>query len=495
VVPDVFVRAQLKSGAVLDEYELMTLIGQGGSSYIYLAKHEKLRRQVAIKVLLPELSGDVGYVDRFVREARLIARFQHPNIVPVFDYGTCSGWTYLVMPYLSGGTLVDRILRQSPEDDQAGNVSSVAFILSQLSRALDYAHAAGVVHCDVKPANILFDAQGVPLLADFGIAITPDSGTAIRDRAEFLAGSVSYMSPEVWRGDVLTPAADQYALGLVIYTLLAGHPPFGSEALSPVDMMYRHLNDMPIPVHFLRDEISEAVSAVISRAIAKSASDRFPSVGAFAEAFDQAVRSTVSLKDADILSNNSDRSPASAVPAWAGAPTRVSRRAPMRVSRTSLVEDSAPVVKVFISYRRSDSSSMTGRIYDELRTQFGAEAIFLDINSIPLGTNFKRYLERVIRKAMVVLVIIGPEWLTVVDESGKRRLDNPDDFVRVEIEAAINLDVPLIPVLIEGASMPKAADLPLSLAELVYCNGLAVRSEPDFHYDMSRLIGSLSYLL
>jgi hypothetical protein len=146
---------------------------------------------------------------------------------------------------------------------------------------------------------------------------------------------------------------------------------------------------------------------------------------------------------------------------------------------------------IFISYRRSDSADVAGRIYDRLVGKFGKDLIFKDVDSIPLGFDFKEYLSKQVGECNVLLAIIGDRWLEAQDESGRRRLDDPTDFVRIEIESALERGIPVIPLLVRGASMPQEESLPPSLRKLIYRNGIPVRSDPDFHRDMDRLIKAL----
>lgn len=148
--------------------------------------------------------------------------------------------------------------------------------------------------------------------------------------------------------------------------------------------------------------------------------------------------------------------------------------------------------RIFISYRRSDSADVTGRIYDCLVDEFGRAPIFKDVDSIPLGVDFKAYLDRKIRECKVVLAIIGDHWLDARNEAGRRRLDDPADFVRIEIEAALESGIPVIPLLVCGVKMPLEKDLPTGLQQLVYKNGIPIRPDPDFHHDMERLIAALN---
>jgi hypothetical protein len=149
------------------------------------------------------------------------------------------------------------------------------------------------------------------------------------------------------------------------------------------------------------------------------------------------------------------------------------------------------IMKIFISYRREDSADISGRIYDRLADHFGDAAVFKDVDDIPLGVNFKTYLNDIVKQCAIELVVIGPQWLDVTDRSGRRRLDDPTDFVRMEVEAALRRGIPVIPLLVQGASMPGQDRLPSSLAEFSYRNGIPVRPDPDFHRDMNRLMRDL----
>ena len=152
---------------------------------------------------------------------------------------------------------------------------------------------------------------------------------------------------------------------------------------------------------------------------------------------------------------------------------------------------SAAITHIFVSYRRIDSADIAGRIYDRLIGRFEKKSIFKDVDSIPLGLDFKEYLDKQVGECKVLLAVIGDRWLDASNASGKRRLDDPADFVRIEIESALERNIPVIPLLVRGASMPREEDLPPSLRKLVYRNGIPIRPDPDFHRDMDRLIKAL----
>lgn len=146
---------------------------------------------------------------------------------------------------------------------------------------------------------------------------------------------------------------------------------------------------------------------------------------------------------------------------------------------------------IFISYRRSDSADIAGRIYDRLVEAFGEDPIFKDVDSIPLGVDFKKYLDEKVGECTVLLAIIGDRWVDATDPDGKKRLEDRDDFVRIEIESALKRGIPVIPLLVRGARMPVEGQLPHSLRGLVFKNGIQIRPDPDFHHDMDRLISAL----
>lgn len=155
----------------------------------------------------------------------------------------------------------------------------------------------------------------------------------------------------------------------------------------------------------------------------------------------------------------------------------------------------ANAATIFVSYRRDDSADVTGRIYDRLVHHFGRESIFKDVDTIPLGADFRKVIENAVSSCQVLLAIIGRDWLTAADEHGDRRLASPTDFVRLEVATALQRDIPVIPVIVRGASVPKEAGLPESLKSLVYRNAIQVRPDPDFHNDVDRLIKGIESLL
>ena len=264
------------SRALGHRYEVEREIGRGGMATVYLANDLKHHRQVAIKVLRPELC--LGGPDRFLREVRIAAQLSHPHILTLYDSGDADGRLYYVMPFIKGESLRQRLERegQLPVEAAIGIVRQVAF-------ALGYAHDQGVIHRDIKPENILLH-EGEPMIADFGIALAITAASGARLTESGLAvGTPQYMSPEQGFGEQEPDGrSDVYSLACVLFELLAGEPPFtGPTAMS---VLTKRMVD-PVPsVRRLRSTVPAGVEQVLIRALARSPADRFPSAAAFAEA-------------------------------------------------------------------------------------------------------------------------------------------------------------------------------------------------------------------
>lgn len=286
-------------GLQLGQYRLLNLIGSGGMGEVYLAEDARIGQQVAIKVSrteaspYPDASSATESARLFQREARAIAQLDHPRILPLYGYGEeqirGETLTYIVMPYRREGSLVTWLRQRT--NSAPLNPQDVAAIVTQAADALQYAHENNVIHQDVKPANFLVrnrnDASAtVPdlLLTDFGIAklssATSHSSHAVR-------GTAAYMAPEQWIGDPV-PATDQYALAVMAYELLTDRPPFQGRL---EQLMYAHVNTPPQPPSTLNPRISNDIDRVLLHALAKKPAERFRSIAAFANAFQQAVQS------------------------------------------------------------------------------------------------------------------------------------------------------------------------------------------------------------
>jgi TolB-like protein/Tfp pilus assembly protein PilF len=267
---------RLKS-ALGDRYAVEREIGRGGMAAVFLAEDLKHHRQVAIKVLHPEISSDVA-TERFFREIEIVAGLTHPHILPLHDSGQADGLLYCVMPFIEGESLLDRLQREKQLP-----VEEALQITREVADALGYAHERGIIHRDIKPANILLH-EGHAVVADFGIArALEQAGGASITQTGVAVGTPTYMSPEQASGaQDLDGRTDIYALGCVLYQMLAGTPPYAG--VTPLAVMKRHSHD-PVPsVRTVRDTIPVTVEHAISRALAKVPTDRYQTAGEFASA-------------------------------------------------------------------------------------------------------------------------------------------------------------------------------------------------------------------
>jgi serine/threonine protein kinase len=292
-------------GRELGLYLIQEPIGTGGMSAVYKAYHPTLECDVAIKVLPEHLSMDADFRQRFQQEVRVIARLQHAHILPIHDYGQDKGRLYLVMRYIEGGTLEER-LAAGPLD-----VAEVSLVMHQAGAALICAHDQGVVHRDVKPANVLIDDHGNCYLSDFGLAkVLQDS---IRLTASGVGmGTPAYMSPEQGQGGQVDERSDVYSLGVMLYELVTGKVPFEAEA--PMAVMLKHITDPPPPPSTIRPGISPQLEAVILKALSKEPAARYQSVQEMLVAFDAAVQD-VSLQPQPVLRLSPPRK--RRLPVWA----------------------------------------------------------------------------------------------------------------------------------------------------------------------------------
>ncbi len=252
----------LAGRALNDRYELHALIGEGAFGRVYRGVDRRLARAVAVKVIKPWWAQDSTWVERFEHEARLLARITDPRIVQIFDIGDADEGPYYVAELVEGESLAERLLRGPLATAEANSVAE------QLCEALGGAHAQGVVHCDVKPANVLLAADGMVKVGDFGVARLAESTS--QAPAATVAGTPRYMSPEQARGRPPTPATDVYSAGIVLYEMLTGAPPFAHG--SAVELGLRHVQEQPraLPV-----EVPPALRTVVSTALAKDPADRY----------------------------------------------------------------------------------------------------------------------------------------------------------------------------------------------------------------------------
>ncbi|HET7769256.1 MAG TPA: protein kinase [Chloroflexota bacterium] len=271
----------LEAGRVIAErYRLIKPIGHGGMSSVYLARDERLGREVAVKVLHPSLATDQSFVERLRREAQSAAALSHPNIASVYDWGDGGGAHYLVMEYVPGSTLKDVILRRGRRPER-----EALQISREIALALDAAHRHGVVHRDVKPQNVMLDTDGGVKVLDFGIALA--TGESQLTRTGTVLGSAHYASPEQIQRQPVDRRSDLYSLGAVLYETLAGRPPFLAD--SPVAIAWQHVHEAPEPVRSSAPGVSAAAESITARALRKDPAQRYQSAAELIADIDAAL--------------------------------------------------------------------------------------------------------------------------------------------------------------------------------------------------------------
>jgi len=273
------------TGKQLGPYQIVAPLGEGGMAAVYRAFQPSVNRYVAVKVLPQYFARDPQFAARFEREAQLLAQLQHPNILPVFDYGHANDeagagrYTYIAMPLIKGGSL-EAFMHSQRLDHKA-----IRKVITQVGDALDYAHSLNLIHRDVKPANILIDERGNCLLTDFGLARMVE-GTAKLTSSGTIMGTPVYMSPEQGKGLSLDRRTDIYSLGIILYELAVGRAPF--EADTPMVVVVKHINDpLPLPGALIPN-FPKPLERVIVKALAKDRNDRYPTAAAFVEAVNAA---------------------------------------------------------------------------------------------------------------------------------------------------------------------------------------------------------------
>ncbi|MHC4914695.1 MAG: serine/threonine-protein kinase, partial [Planctomycetota bacterium] len=265
----------------LGKYELISKIGQGGMGAVYKARQETMNRVVALKVLPRSLAGNEEFIARFLREARAAGRLSHPNIVAGIDAGFAEGYYYFAMEYVAGQSLGERLAEEEriPETE-------VALFGSQVAKALDHAHAAGIVHRDVKPENILVTPKGQVKLCDMGLARTRGEDLRVT-QAGMAVGTPFYISPEQVRGKTPTAQSDIYSLGCTLFCLVTGRPPYDGD--NAMEVMQKHLNaDIP-RVGDVLEGVSRALEVVILKMMARDPEDRYGTARDAAEDLEKAA--------------------------------------------------------------------------------------------------------------------------------------------------------------------------------------------------------------
>src|SRR5919109_4545143 len=281
----------LQSGQMLGPYRIITQIGKGGMATVYKAYQASIDRYVAVKVLPSQLAESKEFATRFQQEARIIAKLEHPHILPVFDYGESNGVAYFVMRYLEAGTLKDRMVAGRPLP-----IKEIDKLFTQLTDALSYAHSHGVVHRDLKPANALVDSQGNIFLTDFGIAKLLESASPRLTQTDAIMGTPAYISPEQAQGQPVDQRSDIYSLGIILYEMVTGSVPFVAE--TPLAVLFKHISDPLPPPSSVKPDVSPAIEQVILKALAKNPEDRFATAAEFLAAWKRALETKDTMQQA-----------------------------------------------------------------------------------------------------------------------------------------------------------------------------------------------------
>lgn len=317
----------------LGKYELQTCIARGGMGEVWKALDTQLQRYVAIKLLLADKQQDPDFIQRFEREGRLLASLRHPNIVKIHDFAVVqsatSGLTtaYMVMDYVQGQTLGGYI-RLTSQKGMFPSASDLVYLLTAISRAIDYAHQHGMIHRDIKPDNILLDQQlsttrpmGEPVLTDFGIARVQNvsAGTMLGT----LLGTPRYMAPEQAQGHYDDPRSDLYSLGIILYEMTTGITPFRGD--TPLAILVQQMHEPPMPPQLINARISPTLSSVILKSIAKKPEERFGSASAMTLAVANALHVPSALQSTQPFSGPFSPIPAPSIPLAPSVPLSVSQ--------------------------------------------------------------------------------------------------------------------------------------------------------------------------
>jgi serine/threonine-protein kinase len=267
------------TGRELGNYRIFQDIGHGGMATVYRAYDTENDRVVALKVLSPYIAQEPKFKARFAQEIKVLLELRHPHIVPVYDYGEVGEFAYIVMPFMNAGTLFQRLWEGPLPLDAASD------LLHQISGALDYVHANGVVHRDIKPSNILIDDDGNAMLTDFGFARVDDNSLSITGSG--IVGTPMYMSPEQCRGEEASPLSDQYAFGVILYQMTTGRLPYDGD--TPLEILIKQATDPLIRPREINPDLPRQVEKVLLKALSREPEDRFLSMANFEEAFRLAI--------------------------------------------------------------------------------------------------------------------------------------------------------------------------------------------------------------
>jgi len=508
---------------IADRYEILELIDEGGMGQVFRAQDTQTGEIVAIKALKDHVvAQDPTLVDRFCREALLLRKLNHPNIVRVYDTFEEKGRHYIIMEYISGGSLA-RVLRQSG----AMPVERVVALSLDLADALTRTHRMEIIHRDLKPGNVLLAEDGTPRLTDFGVAHIGD-GATIMTQVGSLLGTIAYLAPEVTEGHAHNEKSDIWSFGLTLYEMLTGRHAFIES--TPATMLTAIMRK-PVPdVRALRPEVPEDLMLLLDRMLAKNPDDRIGSVREIGAELERILvmlrREAAELRgiDATPPASRFSATPATPQPAVfelnmpnhpttvppASPNTPASSSAGLTPSQTNLPFPATPLgatpieprttrvlnPRLFIAYRREDSGEIAGRLYEQLSTAMGENGVVRDVDRFADRTVSRYVLANdVVGSVDVILVLIGPGWVGMPRDKrasvSGRAIDNPKDSVRMQIEAGLRRpDILLIPVLVNDGVLPD--QLPASLEGLRDMTPFVIASDQPLEAQVRKLVRTIN---
>ena len=305
------------TGSTLGRYQVVERLGRGGMADVYKAYQPGLDRYVALKVMHPHLADQPEFITRFEREARAIARLRHPNIIQVFDFDVQEGSYFMAMEYVEGSQSLKEVLAEFSHNGERLTLVQILQIIAKMADALEYAHHLGMIHRDVKPANILIPDLDTPMLSDFGIARL--AGLSSLTATNLSIGTPAYMAPEQGKGEPASERSDIYALGIVLYECLTGKPPYDAD--TPFGVILKHINSPLIPPHLVIKNLPDDVERIVLKSLAKNPEDRYTSAALMRDALNtaskRAMKNKITLERApsagQTLQKQEDRSEASTI--------------------------------------------------------------------------------------------------------------------------------------------------------------------------------------
>jgi len=468
---------------IANRYEITSMIDQGGMGDVYQALDRTTGQTVAVKALKPQvLEEDPALLERFRREAGALAKLNHPNIVRVLETVSEDERHYIIMEYVGGGSLA-KLLRQTPQIP----IPKALQLSLDLCDALTRTHRLNIIHRDLKPANVLLTEDGIPKLTDFGVARIGDAPTMMTQVGSIL-GTVSYLSPEVCEGGIYNEKSDIWAFGIMLYEMLTGRLPF--KETSAVATIAAIMGDEIPDPHQFRSDLPPRLVELIARMLAKDPNARIASVRAVGAELDAILRGDKASEAAASPTVSTPPTPAASTPLTPSQsipPVSLPPR-PGDARRAARSTPKEPLI--FLCYRREDTGEIAGRMHEHLIKAFGESAILRDVDRISDRTVSRLVLANdVVSHSDVMIIVIGRGWLGVKGKG--RSIDNPKDPIRIQIEAALKRpEMSIIPVLVNGASMPTATDLPPSVQPILANEPLIVADNAlDAH--MKRLISRI----